>query len=229
LPVDVNSLYLPPSLPDGVYIIVTVRRVVDLHLQVSNPQTLDLEADSEGNLRDIKTYIEKYVVRKQMHDRLSAWAVTREQFTDTLVKKSQGNFMYLYYILPAIEGGKFADGRLDELPEGLLAYYQRHWRQMREGNERDFDKLYEPIVCILGVAQEPITLEHISNWTKLEKSQVKQAIDKWYEFLLDTRQAEQHSYRIYHASFQDFLKNEVDLTKYHKMIADYYLRLANMK
>jgi hypothetical protein len=96
LPAEVNALYLPPSLPDGVYIIVTVRRIIDLHLHVSNRQTLDLEANSDSNLQDIRVYIEKYARREQMLDRLSTWAMTKERFTETLLKKSQGNFMYLY-------------------------------------------------------------------------------------------------------------------------------------
>ena len=137
--------------------------------------------------------------------------------------------MYLYYVLPAIEEGRFMKGTLDELPDGLLGYYQRHWRQMRDGCIEEFESLYEPIVCILGVAQEPITVDQISSWTKIDKSQVKQAIEKWFEFLLPTEQENQQLYRIYHASFQDFLANKVDLTRYDGMIADYYLRLANLK
>lgn len=229
LPSSVNSLYLPFALPNGVYFVVTVRRLFDLRLQVSNIQTLDLEADSEGNIQDIKAYIEKHLNSEKMFSRIASWKVTKEQFTEALIKKSQGNFMYLYYVLPAIEEGHFVNGSLDELPQGLLAYYQRHWRQMREGNESEFDKLYEPIVCILGVAQEPITVDQMSNWTQLDKSLVKRAIEKWYEFLLEFKQSGQNLYRIYHASFQDFLKGQVDLTKYDGMIADYYLRLANLK
>jgi hypothetical protein len=226
---NVNSLYLPFSLPEGVYVILTSRRLQDLHLQVSKSQILDLEADSDGNLQDIKSYITKYITREKMKTRISDWNTNSEIFGEALVKKSQGNFMYLYYVLPAIEEGDFFQGTVGELPEGLLGYYQRHWRQMREGNEKEFDKIYEPIVCILGVAQEPVTLDQISAWTKIDKTQVKHAIEKWFEFLQLAKDKEPTLYRIYHASFQDFLKEKVDLTKYDGMIADYYLKLANLK
>ncbi len=229
LPAPVNSLYLPFSLPEGVYIVVTVRRIFDLRLQVSNRQTLDLEADSDGNLQDIKDYIENHLKSETMLHSVASWNVSKEQFTEVLAKKSQGNFMYLHHVLPAIERGKFISGGLDELPEGLLDYYQRHWRQMREGNEQDFDTLYEPIVCILGVAQEPITIEQMSNWTKLDKGQVNRAIEKWYEFLSPAKKDQRYLYRIYHVSFQEFLASKVDLTKYDRMIADYYLGLTGMK
>jgi hypothetical protein len=222
----VNTLYLPPSLPKGVYIVLTTRPLDDMHLQVAEQQTLDLEADSEGNLQDITSYIEAYVQREGMQARLARWGVSGEQFITGLRKKSQGNFMYLYYVLPAVEGGRFLEGSLDELPDGLMAYYQRHWRQMREGNEDEFDSVYEPIVCILGVAQEPVTARQIADWTKLGQGQVKEAIRLWREFLEQELVDSEHLYRIYHASFQDFLKEKVDLTRYDDMIADYYLALA---
>jgi hypothetical protein len=221
-----NVLYLPPSLPQGVYVVATTRPLDDIRLSVAQQRVLDLEADSEGNLQDITTYIEAYVEREKMQARLEAWGVSREQFVAGLRVKSQGNFMYLYYVLPAIEEGEFVEGTLDELPEGLMAYYRRHWRQMRDGNEDTFDEVYEPIVCILGVAQEPVTVRQIANWTKLSPGQVKTSIGQWREFLEQEQKEGQPHYRIYHASFQDFLREQVDLVQYDDMIADYYLNLA---
>ena len=130
--------------------------------------------------------------------------------------------MYLYHVLPAIAEGRFRKGTLDELPDGLLAYYQRHWREMREGKEKEFDTIYAPIVYILGVAQEPVTTDQIANWTKLKPSQVKESIGDWREFLKEEMIESQRRFRIYHASFQDFLKEQVDLKQYHKQIASRY-------
>jgi hypothetical protein len=225
----VNTLYLPSSLPVGVCVVVTTRPLDDLRLSVAQQQVLDLEADSEGNLQDITTHIEEYVKREGMRERLAAWGVSEEQFVTGLRAKSQGNFMYLHYVLPAIEEGQFVKGTLDELPEGLMAYYRRHWRQMREGNESAFDGVFEPIVCILGVAQEPVTVQQIANWTKLEQGQVKESIRLWWEFLEKELVDGALRYRIYHASFQDFLKEQVDLVRYDDMIADYYLALAGLE
>lgn len=229
LPPAANALYLPTSLPEGVYVIVTTRPLEDMRLHAAHLRVLDLEADSEGNLRDVRAYIEAYAERQEMRARLLTRGESVEQFVTTLQKKSQGNFMYLHYVLPAIEQGKFDEGTLEELPEGLIGYYQRHWRQMRAGNEHEFDTVYEPIVCILAVAQEPVTVEQIAAWTKLSQGQVKAAIGLWHEFLEEEVTDNQHRYRIYHASFQDFLKGQVDVGRYDDMIADYYLELAGLK
>jgi hypothetical protein len=229
MPAAVNMLYLPFSLPEGAYVVATTRPLDDLHLSVAEIRVLDLEADSQGNLQDITTYIESYVEREEMRARLASWGVSVKQFVAGLRQKSQGNFMYLYYVLPAIEEGRFVKGTLDELPEGLMAYYRRHWRQMREGNKEKFDTIYEPIVCILGVAQEPVTVQQITNWTKLGTGQVRKSIRLWREFLEVEQVDGETRYRIYHASFQDFLKDQVDLVRYDEMIADYYLGLAGLE
>ena len=225
----VNMLYLPPSLPQGVYIVVTTRPLQDLHLQVSQQSILDIEADSEGNLRDIDTYIANYAKRDTMKDRLSKWNIESQSFIMALQKKSQGNFMYLYHVLPAIEQGEFVKGTLDELPDGLLAYYHRHWRQMREGKEKEFDTVYAPIVCVLGVAQEPVSIEQIAAWTKLSLGQVKDSIGLWRQFLEEENLERRNCYRIYHQSFQDFLKEQVDLSRFDELIAKYYLSLAGLE
>lgn len=225
-----NILFLPQSLPEGVYVVVTTRPLDDLPLQVMQQETLDFEEKEykASNLQDITTYIKAYLQREGMGGRLSAWDVTQEQFIAGLRKKSQGNFMYLYHVLPAIEQGKFVHGTLDELPDGLKAYYQRHWRQMRAGNEDEFDQIYEPIVCILGVAREPVTVQQIANWTKLSQGKVKKSIRLWREFLNKEQLEGELHYRIYHASFQDFLKDQVDLDRYDDMVIDYYLALAGL-
>ena len=42
----------------------------------------------------------------------------RRAFVDALVAKSQGNFMYLRYVLPEIESGDYKDRGFDSLPLG---------------------------------------------------------------------------------------------------------------
>jgi hypothetical protein len=221
-----NVLFLPPSLPSGVFFVVTTRPLDDIRLQVMQQKVLDLESDSAGNLKDITAYIHAYVERNPMQTKFEDWGTDRDHFVARLCEKSQGNFMYLYHVLPAIHEGQFVHGGLDELPDGLVAYYQRHWRQMRAGNEPTFDSIYEPIVCILGVAREPVSVQQISNWTNLSPGRVKKSLRRWQEFLETEKKAGEHYYRIYHASFQDFLRDQVDLVRYDSLIVDYYLSLS---
>jgi hypothetical protein len=137
--------------------------------------------------------------------------------------------MYLYHVLPAIESGSFVNGTLAELPEGLLAFYQRHWRQMREGRENEFETIYKPIICILGTAKEPATIDQIASWTQVPFGQVKKYIGLWREFLTEEQIDSERYYRIYHASFQDFLREEIGLKEYNTKIVGHMRSLIRPK
>jgi len=213
----VNSLYLPSSLPQGVYVVMTTRHLEDLQLQVMRQKIIDLAPDSIDNISDINAYIANFIKLTTMRTRLEMWRITPESFIEKMGSKSQGNFMYLYYVLPAIAEGRFSNGTLSELPNGLVEYYKRHWREMMDGRENEFKTIIKPIVCILGVAEEPATLDQIAAWTKINLDDVKKYIVLWKEFL--TEGPAKH-YRIYHVSFQDFLRDEVELREYNTMIVE---------
>lgn len=215
---NVNSLYLPPSLPQGVFIVVTTRPLSEMRLQVSRQKSFDIEPNSENNENDIGAYTANFIERQEnMRNWLTASGVATERFIEAIRIKSQGNFMYLHHVLPAIAEGKFKMGTIDELPEGLLEYYRRHWREMRDGREDEFRTIIKPIVCILGVAKEPVTIEQIATWARLSLDDARKYITLWREFLTESPKK---YYRIYHASFQDFLKEEIGLQSYHQAIAE---------
>lgn len=225
LPPRVNSLYLPPSLPEGAYVVVASRPLDDLKLFVAHSQSLFLESDSANNLLDIRTYIENYLrAHAGLRERLTQWQVAEEDFTEALVQKSEGNFIYLHYILPAIAAGKFQQGTVDELPQGLQAYYRGHWNQMQIAEADEFDELYAPVVCVLAVAREPVTAEQLHKWTGKEVAKINRAIAQWREFLEVDSVNGLRRYRIYHTSFQDFLRETVDLKRFHELIARYYIQ-----
>lgn len=225
LPPRVNNLYLPPSLPEGAYVVVTSRPLDDLKLIVSNSQSLFLEPDSENNLLDIRAYIEHYFqTNARLRNRLKQWQISKEVFIEALMQKSEGNFIYLHYILPAIAAGRFQRGTVDELPQGLQAYYRGHWNQMQIAEANEFDDLYAPVVCVLAVAREPVTVEQLHKWTGKDVAKIRRAIAQWREFLEESNVAGLHYYRLYHTSFQDFLRQMVDLKRFHKLIALYYLQ-----
>lgn len=225
----VNTLFLPPALPKGVFIIATARPSSDIQLNVSNLEKLYLNTDSDGNLHDIKEYIELFVgADSKINRRINNWDISKEFFTDRLLDKSEGNFIYLKYVLPAISEGEFGGEKFDELPKGLHEYYERHWKKMQLNDKKDFLRLYEPIVAILSVAPEPVSINRLEKWTKIERTEIQFAIDKWMEFLSPPMlEKGERKYRIYHTSFQDFLSQEVDLPKYRNQIADFYMEIVN--
>ena len=161
----------------------------------------------------------------QMAHRIEQWGVEEDEFVAVITEKSEGNFMYLVHVLRDIRDGRLTASNVDdihELPKGLRRYYQRHWRAMRAQNKERFDKYYEPMVCILATVREPVTIAQVVEWTKLSSMRVKEVIQEWHEFLnIDPTEGGEPLYRIYHASFREFLEDELEagLTHYDGVIA----------
>jgi hypothetical protein len=224
-----NILYLPPSLPKGIFFVVTTRETHDYHLVVDQQKDIYMRDNDPQNLEDIRKYISNFVSvnQERMEPRFLEWDVSADEFIDIITDKSEGNFMYLVHVLNDIREGKMTKANVDNvhsLPKGLKGYYQRHWRMMRAVDKTQFDMYQEPIVCILATVREPVTIEYVQEWTELDPRRIKEVINEWREFLNVDHSADKTLYRIYHASFQDFLKEEVGLAKYHEKIAITALR-----
>lgn len=205
-----NPLSLPKSLPAGVYLIVSTRRTDKrLEVDVENHQVLELEADSKGNLQDVWEYIEEFTHRPIMAARLQHWKVDTQTFITALQRKSEGNFMYLHHVLPAVEAGTFKKDQVDDLPQGLQGYYEQHWQKMR-GEDRDtFVRINQKVIAQLATARQPISLSFIAHVTGLELAEVQWSIEKWHEFLHELPSAGGTRFRLYHASYRDFLAKQV--------------------
>ena len=66
---------------------------------------------------------------------------------------------------------------------------------------------------------EGLSVDQISKWTGIDPELVNEGIRRWREFLDEETKTSPKLFRIYHASFQDFLKDQVSLKKYHAIIA----------
>ncbi len=205
-----NPLSLPRSLPANVFILVTTRRTDSvLEIDVEHSQVLELEAGSAGNLQDIRAYIDAYARRPAMQKRLAAWRVDRDTFVEKLQVKSEGNFMYVRYVLPAIAAGKFTHGTVDELPRGLRRYYKRHWETMRGQDREAFVRVNQKVIAVLATAYQPVSIQFVARVTRLEPAEVQWTIDQWREFLHVLTGNGARRFRLYHASYRDFLAGQV--------------------
>jgi hypothetical protein len=231
LPATANRLYLPPELPDGVFFLVTSREEIDYRLEVARREDLYLRDDDPQNLDDVRGYVRGFIDshEPEMAQRLAAWKVDVKDFIELITDKSQGNFMYLVHVLEDIRTGRLSNetvDTVDKLPKGLRAYYQRHWRAMRAHDRDRFERIYEPVLRILATVREPVPVPTIEEWTKIEPPRIREVIADWRPFLNELRSdADEPRFRIYHASFQEFLKEEgMGLKPFHKVIAETALR-----
>ncbi|MFM5985686.1 MAG: AAA family ATPase, partial [Sphaerospermopsis kisseleviana] len=215
-----NILYLPKTLPDHVYFFLTRRRYEPskkrLYTEGVTQEELDLtdkKYDAE-NAKDIQEYIRFCLENDPEHKNgLKNWitsqSITIESFIKELAAKSENNFMYLRYVLPAIAEGKYNDFNLNQLPQGLQDYYQTHWDRMKMDD--DAKKMKVIILYILVEFAKPIPCEKIAAIAEQDEFDVQKILDEWIEYLRKQPEDGYDCYSIYHASFLDFLKPKKEL------------------
>jgi hypothetical protein len=212
-----NPLYLPMLLPPGVFLVVTTRRE-PLGLRIDcEQQTLDIEQDSAGNLADVQEFVESKLPLPGIRAYILAQGLDDATFVAHLVGKSQGNFMYLRYVLPEIESGFYKDRDFADLPEGLQNYYQDHWRRLRSRDEDAWFAHQLPVLVALTVVKEPISIDLIQKFAGVDdRRRIRAVLNEWDQFLYTANVEDEEGqvrkrYRLYHASFHDFVaaKEEV--------------------
>lgn len=199
-----NILYLPVSLPQGVYFVMT-SRPEKLPLRSNSIQRFDLMQYQAESLADIQNYIR---IRAKMSGKLREWigaqGLIEEEFVRELAQKSENNFMYLRYVLGDIEQGKYDDLSIDRLPAGLEQYYDEHWRRM--------GMLTEPlpmhkvaIVYFLAELREPVSRRMLVELSDENPVIVQNVLKEWKQFLREVTVDGETRYGVYHQSFCDFL------------------------
>jgi hypothetical protein len=212
-PAGANILFLPPTLPDGVFFIMTSRQV-DVPFNVQAVQdVLDLMSFPAENKQDVETYLGRAVDRPAMR----AWIdqqvrLSVASFTQTMVQLSETNFMYLRYVLPEIEKGRYKALKIDKLPKGLGGYYHSHWIHMGM-TTKPLPRVKIRVVYVLCEAHQPVTrgfIAHIARdpTLQIDDLSVQEVLDEWDQFLHEQDAPEGKVYSVYHASFRDFLHRQ---------------------
>ncbi|TBA29348.1 ATP-binding protein [Rhizobium ruizarguesonis] len=222
-----NRLFLPQSLPKSVFFVVTSREKMDYRLDVRNREDIYLRDDDPKNIADVRRYVLDFLEshRAEMRGALAAWKVSETELADQLTEKSQGNFMYLVHVLEDIRAGRISPETVESvarLPRGLREYYHRHWRTMRDLDQARFEAIYEPVLRFLATVREPVAVSALQEWSKVDPPRIRDVIREWRQFLNEeTLPNQERRYRIYHASFQDFLAEEgMGLIPMHRRIAE---------
>ena len=213
----INRLYLPHTLPKGIYIVVTMRNELEIIPRVDCEHAKHyVEADSIGNLRDITHYIEVQSKRDGIQQYVAKQQLEENDFIELMTNKSEGNFMYLYYVLPEIEKGAYHHYSLDIIPRGLQGYYDDHWRRMKGVDTAAWFDHKLPVIMALTQVKKPVSIDLIIDFSQISNQRLIRAVlNEWHQFFYHERVAyegeQQSRYRIYHASFHDFLAQKEEV------------------
>ena len=225
-----NLLHLPTTLPNRVYFLLTRRPYNLSHKRLSVSPGVPVK-DLYLREGDIKEYI-RFALNTDSDDNngLRNWIQTRiiadTTFVEEVANKSENNFMYLRYVLPAIAKGDYNDLDLKQLPDGLQEYYQNHW--VRMGMEAKPGQLMEIVLYILLEIGTPITCEMIAGIAEVDECDVKQVLeDEFVEYLKKQNVDGEICYSIYHGSFLEFLKSKQKMDSKRKIFKEINQRIAD--
>lgn len=197
-------LFLPRALPNGVYILLSMRPSLPFYVDASS-ESFDLDEHAEESYRDACEYVRRVAGRSPLHERVLDMGVGMDQFVETLARKSTGNFMYLRHVLPAIATGEYDSRELLKLPIGLQAYYHDHWARMGMLDD-PLPHLKLRVLYVLSELIQPMSCDLIAMTVKGEPLQVQQVLTAWRPFLQTEFVDGQARFHLYHASFRDFLR-----------------------
>ncbi|GAB1540964.1 hypothetical protein NUACC21_36330 [Scytonema sp. NUACC21] len=226
-----NLLYLPTTLPDKVYFLLTRRPYIPnqkrLFVQGTPVKELDLTSEyTDLSQQDIKDYIRFSLENDacEYKDDLNRWIqnrkenITTDAFVEQVAEKSENNFMYLRFVLPDIANGNYDDLNLRELPDGLQQYYETHWERLRMTTPAMSQNAI--ILYVLVEAGKPISCEAIASITNRNEDEVLEVLQEWTQFLRRQRIKEEECYSMYHKSFTDFLRAKPTLKKNRVQLQD---------
>ena len=223
-----NTLYLPASLPAGFYVFVTSRRGdFPLHVQCEQ-EVCDIDPRSTHNLQDVRDYVESRLSSAGIRAYLTAQGLEDASFIEVVSERSEGNFMYLRHVLPEIEKGAYRGRDFRTLPAGLESYYEDHWRRMRSRDENEWFEFQLPVLVALTAFQEPISVDVITRFAGFsDRRRTMRTLQDWVQFLDVERSPDGKRFRLYHATFSEFVaekdqvaEERVNLQEAHRRISE---------
>jgi hypothetical protein len=230
-PAGANILFLPTTLPEGVYFIMTRRQVEVPFIAQAVQELLDLMTFPAENRKDVEFYLGKSAERPKLQEWIDAQNLGLEAFVKAMADLSENNFMYLRYVLPDIEKGAYKELSISGLPQGLKKYYEDHWRQMGM-KAKPLPRVRLRIIYILSEVRQPVSRQLITEFADneelhVDELMVQEVLDDWEQFLHEQQTPDGKKYSVYHASFRDFLNRkdvvqaaDVTIREINALIAD---------
>ncbi|MBD2095610.1 hypothetical protein H6F90_10625 [Trichocoleus sp. FACHB-591] len=179
----------------------------------------------DKNQQDVRAYIDtKFRQEEPLQSALQAEELNQENLITKLIEKSEGNFLYVRFLLESVALGQQSFANLDGLPQGLDELYYSSLRRVVELGKKDWVEVYAPVMGALLAAQESLTESQIRVFTKLKESVVWDCLNDLQQFLDEIEAEEEETqYKLYHQSVADFLSKRQLVIRKKKSNNRYYL------
>jgi len=197
----------PESLPSGVYVVATSRSSLDI---TSRSHLVEIEITGDDNLADLHAYLTRLLTGPQADSALVA-ALTRRQvdpdwFTQTLLQRCQGVWLYLRYILDEIRTGHRDPRDVASLPTRLRGYYLHQLHRWANEDHDQWQQVRLPLLATLAALRRPATADELVAITGL--THARGEVTTWLTsqlrpFLTTTHAPTGVGYAVRHHSLRD--------------------------
>jgi tetratricopeptide (TPR) repeat protein len=137
--------------PCWLRLLITSRPEPEVMQPLQGFSAYTLDPDSLENQRDIGSYI------RQRLPFISAGLTSEEEVIGTMLKKSEGIFLYVEKVLTDLQEGRLTLDRLDAFPQGLggwfIDYFKRQFPDLA-----DYQKNCRPVLEMITAARGPLPL-----------------------------------------------------------------------
>jgi tetratricopeptide (TPR) repeat protein len=205
--------------PEWLRLVITSRPDPEVMgpLQAYRPFIIDIS--DPRNERDIRMFLaqelKKYYAGNELPDPV----------IESIVKKSDGLFLYAEWIVRELANGRLSIGRVDEFPQGLggiyLKFFDRQFPDIQE-----WESGVRPILEVLSALLEPVdikTLSWLFNWNTHQERKFRRWMGSLFQF--------DGQVRPFHKSLMEWLTNEkkedpyfVSIPEGHRSLADYGMK-----
>lgn len=214
--VNIGSLLanIDNLLPTSVRILLTSRK--DKRVKNLFPKAKELLLTANNfepyNQEDINRYVNHRLSNNQrLAGKIAEMEPTQvAKIADSITRKSEGNFLYTWFLLEELARDPITLTEPRDLPEGLGSlYYNMLQYVVRQGND-DWSRNYAPVLGILSIAQEPLSFVQLQTFTELPSISLLHCLADLQQILREeVRQGNKGvTYRLYHTSIIDFLHHE---------------------
>ena len=157
--------------PKWIRFLITTRKVDYVRGLLDGMPSLELTGDAPDNMADVRRYFELL-----LGDYLQRHGFP-EDFTDNLVAKSEGIFLYARLISNAILNGKLTPDDPEALPDGMTGAFHRWFSWFFDDVQLYADRFRIPMGMI-AFSPEPIPAEELCPLSGLDENEINELLSR---------------------------------------------------
>ncbi len=143
------------DLPQWLRLVITSRRDSTVSQLLSGLDPFEFNAESAENIEDIKSYLEEMITRLE-------GTSPSEATLRTVLKKSEGLFLYVNYFIQALNAGTLSLDNPEKFPQGLRGVYHQFFER-EYPDLTHYEKEIAPLLSVICAARDPLPLSLLSD------------------------------------------------------------------